>query len=151
MKVVRSEELQIEEVLERREMIVAVATEEITPGALYCDWLFVTEDARLSKDPAVIGGIVWRLGARAWRLYLGNGITAADIADDVIPSHEDPMPFAQRWAEGRSTKALDSAASLLRRRGGDALERAEFARLFAAGVPQIGLDAFLKKHRPEWD
>jgi len=147
MKILHAEELRIEEVVQRHEMIVAVATEEITPAALYCDWLFATEDARLSSDPSAIGGIVWRLGARAWRLWLTNGITVADVADDVIPSAD----VAYRWAEGRSTRALDVAAALIRRRGGDALERAEFARLFAAGVPQVGLEAFLKKRAPEWD
>jgi len=41
--------------------------------------------------------------------------------------------------------ALDAAANLIRRRGGDVLERAEFARLFAAGEPQRGLAAFLNR------
>ena len=147
MKILHAEELRIEEVVRRREMIVAVATDEVTPAALYCDWLFATPAARLSSNPSVFGGIVWRLGARAWRMWLMGGITVADVADDVIPSAD----VAHRWAEGRSTKALDAAAALIRRRGGDTLERAEFARLFAAGVPQIGLDAFLKKRRPAWD
>ena len=146
MRILHAEELTLEEVVRRQEMIVAVATETITPAALYCDWLFATEEARLSRDPSAIGGIVWRLGARAWRLWLTNGITAADVADDIIPSPD----AARRWAEGRSTNALDVAAALIRRRGGDALERAEFARLFAAGVPQVGLEAFLKKRRPQW-
>lgn len=146
MKVLHAEELTHEEVVGRREMLVAVATEEITPAALYCDWLFATEEARLSSDPSAIGGIVWRLGARAWRLWLTGGITAANVVDDIIPSAE----AAHRWAEGRSAQALDVAAALIRRRGGDALERAEFARLFAAGVPQVGLEAFLKKRAPRW-
>jgi hypothetical protein len=34
---------------------------------------------------------------------------------------------------------------LIRSRGGDRLERAEFARLFALGEPQKGLGAFLAK------
>lgn len=147
MKILHAEELTIDEVASRREMIVAVATKEITAAALYCDWLFATQDARLAVDASTIGGIVWRLGARAWKLYLTpNGITAADVADDLIDSVDE----AHRWTEGRSGDALDVAAALIRRRGGDVLERAEFARLFAAGVPQVGLDAFLKKRRPEW-
>jgi hypothetical protein len=146
LRILHAEELTVEEVVGRREMLVAVATEEITPAALYCDWLFAAEAARLSSDPSAIGGMVWRLGARAWRLWLAGGITAVDVADEIIPSAD----VAHRWAEGRSARALDVAAALIRRHGGDALERAEFARLFAAGVPQVGLEAFLKKHAPQW-
>ena len=146
MKILHAEELRIDEVVQRHEMIVAVATDEITPAALYCDWLFATEEAQLSSEPSAIGGIVWRLGARAWRLWLTSGITAADVADGIIPS----VDVAHRWTEGRSTRALDVAAALIRRRGGDVLERVEFARLFAAGVPQIGLEAFLRKRAPAW-
>jgi hypothetical protein len=52
------------------------------------------------------------------------------------------MDFVE-WQE-RSGLALDAAARLIRSRGGDALERAEFARLFAAGEPQKGLTAWLE-------
>ncbi|MBV9492715.1 MAG: hypothetical protein JOZ54_00595 [Acidobacteria bacterium] len=45
---------------------------------------------------------------------------------------------------------MDSAATLIGARGGDALERAEFARLFATGEPQKGLQAFLEKRKPRW-
>jgi hypothetical protein len=53
-------------------------------------------------------------------------------------------------APQKSTIALDSAAMLIDRRGGDALERAEFARLFATGTPQEGLTAFLEKRQPRF-
>jgi hypothetical protein len=54
------------------------------------------------------------------------------------------------WLGGRSALALDTAASLVALRGGDTLERAAFAWLFAAGEPQEGLRAFLDKRRPRF-
>ena len=45
----------------------------------------------------------------------------------------------------RSRVALDAAARLISCRGGDALDRATFAWLFATGIPQEGLAAFLEK------
>ena len=76
---------------------------------------------------------VWQLGRGALLLHI----------EGKTPPAADPIP-----AGGRSALALESAAMLVRHRGGDALERAEFARLFAIGEPQEGLRAFLEKRRP---
>ncbi|MGZ7042115.1 MAG: hypothetical protein ACXVH7_10030, partial [Thermoanaerobaculia bacterium] len=59
--------------------------------------------------------------------------------------------WLEEWMRGRSGLAIDSAAALIRRRGGDPLERAEFARMFAIGEPQVGLSAFLAKRKPEFE
>ena len=132
MIVRRAEELTTEEVLARREMIVAVAEGEITAAALLSDWLVAGPHAHLDwSSAATLGALVWRIGPAALRLYaLGSTDGIAD-ADSV------------EWS-GRSGPALDAAAALIRRCGGDALERAEFARLFATGEPQKGLTAWLE-------
>jgi enoyl-CoA hydratase/carnithine racemase len=126
--------------------------------ALFADWLAITADASLGIDSAEAwAGVMWRIGAEAVRLHLleAEPLSAAaalrwGIADSLVPAGEDPVEWAAGWREGRSDLALESAAALIRRRGGDRLERAEFARLFAAGEPQRGLAAFLAKQRPEW-
>ena len=132
MIVRRAEELSVEEVLARREMIVAVAEGEITAAALLADWLVAGGEATLDwSSPETLGALVWRIGPAAVRLYALGGTNG--VAD---------MDFVE-W-EGRSGLALDAAARLIRNRGGDALERAEFARLFATGEPQKGLTAWLE-------
>jgi hypothetical protein len=68
---------------------------------------------------------------------------------DEITDH-DAEAWCANWLKGRSVLALDSAATLIRSRGGDRLERAEFARLFATGEPQTGLGAFLAKKSPRY-
>jgi enoyl-CoA hydratase/carnithine racemase len=68
------------------------------------------------------------------------------LADEII----DGDDWFERWMSHRSAAALDAAAMLIRSRGGDALERAEFARLFATGEPAEGLAAFLAKRRPSF-
>jgi enoyl-CoA hydratase/carnithine racemase len=96
------------------------------------------------------GGIVWRIGARAYSLHL-SGLTELEAAaayDWGIVDAVTDDPDA--WLAARSLLALEAGASLIARRGGDALERAEFARLFATGEPQEGLRAFLEKRRPIW-
>jgi enoyl-CoA hydratase/carnithine racemase len=96
------------------------------------------------------GGIVWRIGERAYALHL-NGLTelTATAARDwgIVDAVTDD---ADAWLGTRSRLALESGASLIARRGGDPLERAEFARLFAIREPQEGLRAFLEKRRPIW-
>ena len=122
----------MDEVLSRREMIVAVAEDEITAAALLADWLVAGAEARLDWSSAeTLGALVWRIGATALRLYALGGTDG--VAD---------MDFVE-WS-GRSGPALDAAARLIRSRGGDALERAEFARLFATGEPQKGLAEWLE-------
>jgi hypothetical protein len=71
-------------------------------------------------------------------------ILPATIADLLVPAGRDPLQWTNEWVGARSAIALDAAANLIRRRGGDLLERAEFARLFAAGEPQKGLAAWLE-------
>ena len=134
MIVRRAEELTVDEVLSRREMVVAVADGEITAAALLCDYLVAGPGARLEWSAETIGALVWRIGPAALRLYALGGIDGVADMDSV------------EW-EGRSGPALDSAAALIRRRGGDTLERAEFARLFATGIPQEGLGKWLKRRR----
>ncbi len=127
-------------------MRIAVAEGEITADDLLADWLFVTEEARLTVEPSLAGPLLWRLGAGAYRRYLLGELDARAVADAVVPRGFD----VEAWIGGRSKLALDVAAELLRLRGGDALERAAFALLFAAGEPQEGLAAFLEKRAAVW-
>lgn len=69
-------------------------------------------------------------------------------SDDVIAPGVDARTYVEEWIGARSVIALEVAARLLRNNGGDELERAEFARLFATGEPQRGLRAFLEKGTP---
>ena len=108
-------------------------------------------DATLYIDtPQAWGAIAWRLGPRAFALHL-DGTTTFDAAAALEAGLCDAIGDGRDWLRGRSELALDSAASLIRNRGGDVLERAEFARLFAAGIPQEGLRAFLEKRRPRFE
>ncbi len=120
-------------------MRVAIATGEITAEDLLADWLVVTETATLPIDASLAGALLWRLGPDAYRRYLLGELDARAVADGVFD------------LGARSRLALDVAAELLSRRGGDALERAAFALLFAAGEPQEGLAAFLEKRGPRFE
>ena len=152
----------VEEIAARRDFAIAIGAGRLRghalAAALQCDWLALDADASLDIDtPQAWGGAAWRIGHRALRLHLmsGNRLTAAEafregLADAVVPSGEDPVEWIARWIGGRSTAALDSAAALISRRGGDTLERAEFARLFATGEPQEGLSAFLARRQPQF-
>jgi enoyl-CoA hydratase/carnithine racemase len=119
-------------------MRVAVAHGPITNDDLLADWLVVAEGATLTVDASLAGALVWRLGGSAYRRWLLGELDARAVADGVYE------------LGARSPLALDAAAELLPRRGGDALERAAFALLFAAGEPQEGLAAFLEKRRPRF-
>jgi hypothetical protein len=119
-------------------MRIAVAEGAITADDLLADWLVVTAEARLTIDASLAGPLVWRLGAGAYRRYLLGELDARAVADGIFELGT------------RSTLALDIGAELLPRRGGDALERAAFALLFAAGEPQEGLAAFLEKRPPRF-
>ena len=143
MIVRRAEELSVDEVIGRREMIVAVAEGEITAAALLADWLVMRPGATLYCTSAeVLGALVWRIGSAALRFYVL--VDGADIADALVPAGVDSVQWARDWIGRRSELALDAAAALIRHRGGDDLERAEFARLFAIGEPQKGLAAWLE-------
>jgi hypothetical protein len=131
---------------------------EAAAAALFSDWLALTGKAVLHLDgPAAWAGAIRRIGNAAWRLHVASllPLTAAaavrhGLCDALVPEESDPVKWAADWVGGRSQPALESAAALIRRRGGDPLERAEFARLFAAGEPQEGLAAFLGKRQPMW-
>jgi enoyl-CoA hydratase/carnithine racemase len=148
-------------VLDRRECAVAFASGAVSGEAaaalLHSDWAAVTDDAMLAFDtPDVWSGALWRIGRAAMPLLVsGSRCSAADgrrlgLVDAIVASGTDPLQWLQGWMAGRSERALDSAASLIRRRGGDPLERAEFARMFGVGEPQVGLAAFLGKTKPQW-
>src|SRR5580765_5595939 len=122
----------------------------IEPGALYADVLLASPSARLVLTRDCWGGIVWRIGARAYALHV-SGLTELDAHTALDWGIVDAITDdADSWLGARSLLALQSGASLIARRGGDPLERAEFARLFATGQPQEGLRAFLEKRRPTW-
>lgn len=128
-------------------MRVAVVHEHVTQDDLFADVLLVGDGARLVLGPASWSGVVWRIGSAALALHFedvtsldANGLLGRGIADGR----------AGEWPAGRSEVALDAAARLIRGRGGDALEVHEFARLFAAGLPQEGLRAFLEKRSPKF-
>ena len=151
-----------EEILARHEMTAAFAAGELrghaAAVALHCDWLAIDAGATIHIDsPAAWNGAMARIGARAYRLHLlgratldAVGAVGEGLADVLVPAGADPVEWFAGWIGGRSTRALDAAAALIRGRGGDVTERFAFARLFAAGEPREGLAAFLEKRRPEW-
>ena len=73
---------------------------------------------------------------------LGDGAMDVLLFDAPVPGEVPEGPG--------SALARQSAKLLIENRGGDALERAEFARLFAIGEPQEGLRAFLEKRNPRF-
>lgn len=125
-------------------------------AGLLADVFAVGDDAALRLDSEVgvgdvAAGLIWRIGPGSFRLLVerpvlrGDRAVEAGLADEVVPPGADPLEWALAWFGGRSLLALQSGARLVRMRGGDAAERAEFARLFAAGEPQEGLGRFLDK------
>ena len=157
MIIALAEDLRLPSILDRREAVIAVATGQVSAAALHADWLVMSASAKLiveqgSSSAAVVGALVWRMGVRARRFLLGgpaalHGAEALEwgIADAVVPDGVEALEWTQQWAASRSERAIDVAAQLLRSRGGDPLERALFAWLFATGEPQEGLHAFLEK------
>jgi hypothetical protein len=145
MIVARASELDLRRVLARDEAIIAVGEGELRGDALACalhsDVLVLASDTHIFLDtPAAWSGAVWRMGRAALMFF----VAPAAIADLLVPAGRDPLEWTAEWAGARSAIALDAAANLIRRRGGDILERAEFARLFAAGETQKGLAAWLE-------
>jgi hypothetical protein len=139
--------IELDDLLEARELVVAFGEGEIGGRAaaalVFADYAVLRRGARVTLDaPEEWAGAVWRVGRRA---LLAEG---SDLVDEV--TEEDAGTWRANWLRGRSVLALDTAAVLIRSRGGDVLERAEFARLFAAGEPQTGLGAFLAKKSPRY-
>ena len=137
----------LDAILGRRECIVVMGEGELRGDALACalhsDYFVMHPDATLVIDsPRAWSGVVWRMGRKALRLQ-----TTLNATEAKRHALCDAVDVDVEWIGSRSAVALDSAASLIARRGGDALERAEFARLFAAGEPQRGLTAFLEKRK----
>lgn len=170
----RCDERAVEEISAGRDFVAAIGAGELSgralAAALHSDWFVLEENATLNLNPnsalstqdrlsaAVWSGVIGRIGSRALRLCLlcGARLTASEalreqLADAVVPAGEDPVERIRDWIGGRSTAAVSSAAALIRRRGGDALERAEFARLFATGEPRKGMSAFLAKRKPDFN
>jgi hypothetical protein len=144
---------ELDGLLATRELVIAIGEGELrgpaAAAALFAGWSVLRNDAHLVLDtPAAWAGAAWRIGDRAYALWL-DGQTEFDAAsalreglcDAIAPAGWEPAD----WVGTRSELALDSAAALIQQRGGDGLERAEFARLFATGEPQKGLSAFLEK------
>lgn len=155
MIVVAAERIEPAQIAESRECTVVFANGETRGRAavalLLSDYAVMSPSSVLHIDsPAAWAGVIWRIGRDALHVLATAkfGFDASEAADarlvDAIA--EDPALLF----DSRSAMALDSAAMLISRRGGDALERAEFARLFAAGEPQRGLAAFLGKRRPRF-
>jgi hypothetical protein len=139
---------ELDELLAARELVVAIGEDElrgsVAAAAMFAGWCVLDPGARIVLDtPAAWAGAAWRIGDRAYTLWL-SGVTEFDAPTALREGLCDAI--ASNFDLGtRSELALDSAAALIRQRGGDALERAEFARLFAIGEPQKGLSAFLEK------
>jgi enoyl-CoA hydratase/carnithine racemase len=143
----------LDELLARTDMTIAAGAADLrglaAAALLFADYAVLDAGATLHLDCAEAwAAAAWRLGRGALRFYLEQrtGFSAVDaktvgLCDEIIEgeAHE----WLDRWMAGRSPLALDSAAMLIRHRGGDPLERAEFARLFAIGEPQQGLRKFL--------
>lgn len=146
----------LDELLARTELVVAAGAGEVrglaAAALLFADYAVLDAGATLHLDaPEGWAAAAWRLGRGALRLHVEQRVVlhatdanATGLCDEVISA--DARAWLERWMQGRSALALDSAAALIRRRGGDALERAEFARLFAIGEPQRGLRAFLSRN-----
>lgn len=152
----------LDRLLQRRSMVIAIGGDLRDHGlaaALASDIVALRLGAsillRSDECPAAIAAALsWRIGRAALRLLIMNDSLDAEEAFaaglcDVLVEHGIPsVDWVNGWLGARSLHALQSAAALLRLRGGDGTERAEFSRLFAAGVPQSGLSAFLEK-RPQ--
>lgn len=139
--------IELDELLAARELVVAFGEGDVrglaAAALLFADYAVLRRGAAVTLDaPEGWAGAVWRAGRRA---LLDR---PEELVDEI--TDEDPETWRANWLRGRSVLALDSAAVLIRSRGGDVLERAEFARLFAAGEPQKGLGAFLAKKSPRY-
>lgn len=149
----------LEELLARTGIVVAAGAGEVrglaAAALMFADYAVLDAGATVHVEaPQAWAAATRRIGRKALLLHVRQRttLTAAEaqaegLCDEIIEG--DPHAWLDRWMQGRSALALDSAATLIRMRGGDALERAEFARLFAIGEPQRGLEAFLSRRSPK--
>jgi hypothetical protein len=142
----------LEALLARTDCVVAFGAGEVRGTAaaalLFADYAILDRNATLAVDtPEAWAAAAWRLRRQTLR-WVVDGARKEEIVDEL--SDRNPEEWREEWMRHRSVMALDSAAALIRARGGDGLERAEFARLFAAGEPQKGLGAFLAKQKPTY-
>lgn len=142
----------LDDLLARTDLTIAMGDGEIAGIAaaalLFADYAVLRGGATLIVDtPEAWAGVVWRLGRRALLWHIEGG-RQEEVVDEI--TDREPEEWLREWTWDRSVVALDSAAMLIRSRGGDRLERAEFARLFALGEPQKGLGAFLAKKKPSY-
>ena len=146
----------------QRQCVVAFAKRPLRgvplTAALFADWLVLSSEASMQIDtlPAW-AAVIARIGTAARRLLLSGSVSIPPekalqyaLCDSVVAADRDPVEWLEEWIGRRSADALDSAATLLRMRGADPLESAEFGRLFATGEPQRGLDAFLRRAEPQF-
>ena len=146
----------LDELFETSGLVVAYADGELrglaSAALLFADFAVLHAGATLDIDTAEgWAGAAWRLGRGVVRVLprtTAREAGDAGLCDDVTDAA--PEAWLAEWTRGRSVIALDTAAALVRLRGGDRLERAAFARLFAIGEPQIGLGAFLAKTEPTY-
>ena len=148
----------LEDLLGRTDLTIAFGEGELggvsAAALLFADFAVLRAEAALHIDAnETWAGAVWRLGRGALKLLASPSLDAdqareAGLCDEVTTL--EPERWLEEWTANRSVVALDAAAALIRSRGGDRLERAEFARLFALGEPQKGLGAFLAKKKPSY-
>lgn len=147
----------IDRMLRRRSMLVVVG-EGVLSGAalaqcLVADFLALRESATLAftGDGDAVAGLARKSGRRALPILLlqremtAAAAVAAGIAEALVPAGDDSVHWLRSWLGTRDLRALHAGAALIRGHGGDVAERHEFARLFAAGIPQQGLKRFLNK------
>ena len=155
MIVVEAESVEPERVAGSHECTIVFANGETRGAAagslLLADYAVMSPSSALHIDsPAAWAGVIWRVGRDAVHL-LTTSTTRFDASEALDAQLIDAIAEnAALLFDSRSAMALDSAATLISWQGGDALERAEFARLFAVGEPQRGLAAFLGKRRPRF-
>jgi len=151
----------LDRLVRRRSMALAVGDGDLASLPLacgcFCDYFALGEDATVDLGvhalvPEVAAAITWRVPERARRILLGTETAlGADraleigVCDALVPRGSDSLKWVREWLGKRSPRALLSASTLIRSRGGDLAERAEFGRLFGEGEPQRGLRGFLEK------